>query len=136
MRPNLFEWGEFTSHAGNQLQYKIECDAFTNDDWDCLAKMVMQYETRPFSSVEGIPRGGVPFANALSQFATGKSEHQPMIVDDIYTTGKSFYEYRKEHYDGYLSSAIITWVVFARGPVPNMESTRALFYLPGSWRKI
>ena len=93
--PNLFTWGEFTSHAGNSLPFKIECDALTLSDWDCLASMIMEYQDVPFRSVEGIPRGGLPLAYCLEKYATGKEEHQPMIVDDIYTTGQSFDDYMK-----------------------------------------
>ena len=70
--PKLFTWGEFTSHAGNQLNFKIECDALSLDDWDCLASMIMEYQDVPFRSVEGIPRGGIPLANALKNMQQEK----------------------------------------------------------------
>ena len=76
----------------------------------------MQYQDMPFRSVEGIPRGGVPLAKALEKYATGKEEHQPMIVDDIYTTGKSFDDYMEEHYPCNLHAWGHKWVVFQRGP--------------------
>ena len=87
---NLFQKVDFISHAGLPLSWKIECDALTEDDWKGLARMIMDHETRSFGSVEGIPRGGIPLANALSEYAT---EGPPMIVDDVYTTGKSFDDY-------------------------------------------
>ena len=76
----LFQKIDFISHAGLPLTWKIECDALTKDDWDGIARMIMDYETRPFGSVEGIPRGGIPLAEALKPYAT---EGPPMIVDDV-----------------------------------------------------
>tara|TARA_E500000331_G_scaffold48309_1_gene41227 strand:+ start:838 stop:1257 length:420 start_codon:yes stop_codon:yes gene_type:complete len=129
----LFTWGKFISHAGNKLNFKIECDALSSDEWDCLASMIMEYQDTPFRSVEGIPRGGVPLAKALEKYATGKEEHQPMIVDDIYTTGKSFDDYMEEHYPGNLHAWGWKWVVFQRGPTKwsHVGNVKSLFKLYG-----
>ena len=129
---NLFAYGDFISHAGKPLKWKIECDALTTNDWDCLAHMVMERQKTPFSTVVGIPRGGVPFANALSKYATGDESHQPMIVDDIFTTGKSFIDYMKEHSPMYPSAYGHRWVVFARKKSNVYPySVRALFTMEG-----
>ena len=40
----LFQLGDFTSHAGLPLKWKIECDAINNYEWDCLATMIMMYQ--------------------------------------------------------------------------------------------
>ena len=103
---NLFQKVDFISHAGLPLSWKIECDALTEDDWKGLARMIMDHEPRSFGSVEGIPRGGIPLANALSEYAT---EGPPMIVDDVYTTGTSM---REVYEDGALGI-----VVFARNKI-------------------
>ncbi|MBR19575.1 MAG: hypothetical protein CMA64_05465 [Euryarchaeota archaeon] len=124
---NLFKHGDFISHAGLPLAWKIECDALTQDDWECLARMIMDYETRSFGSVEGIPRGGVPLANALQKYAT---EGPPMIVDDIYTTGKSFDDYYYEHYRTMSFDYAPKWVVFARGKIKEGSGVKALFTMP------
>ena len=126
--PKLFQWGNFTSHAGKSLQWKLECDAITTEEWDCLAGMIMQYNTRSFGSVEGIPRGGIPLANALRKYAT---EGPPMIVDDIYTTGKSFDDYCYEHYRTMSFDYNPKWVIFARGKIKDRHAVNALFRLPG-----
>ena len=131
----LLEWGEFTSHAGKQLPFKLECDAFDSQDWDTIAKIVMTYQTRPFSHAEGIPRGGVPFAEAMNKYASGDEKDMPMICDDIWTTGTSFREYIKEKYPGWLSGFGFRWVVFQRGPIDNMNSCNALFRLPEAVKK-
>ena len=126
----LFEWGEFTSHAGKQLPFKIECDAFDQEDWNTIAKIVMIYQKAPFSHAEGIPRGGVPFAEAMNKYASGDDKHMPMICDDIWTTGTSFRDYIKEKYPKSLSGWGFRWVVFQRGHMDNMNQSKALFRLP------
>ena len=127
----LFEYGDFTSHAGKQLPFKIECDVFDSQDWDTIAKMVMLYQTVPFSHAEGIPRGGVPFAEAMNKYASGNKKDMPMICDDIWTTGTSFKDYMKENYPQALAGWGHRWVVFQRGPNQTLNECRALFKLHG-----
>ena len=73
----LFQLGDFTSHAGLPLEWKIECDAINNYEWDCLATMIMMYQHEPFSKVLGIPRGGLPLqkANGLTKSRNRKIIH-------------------------------------------------------------
>ena len=123
----LFQKIDFTSHAGLPLTWKIECDALTKDDWDGIARMIMDYETRPFGSVEGIPRGGIPLARALQPYAT---EGPPMIVDDVYTTGTSFKEYCNEHYRTKSFDYNPKWVAFARSKPKDRSGIKALFTMP------
>ena len=124
---DLFQKGDFISHAGLHLKWKIECDALTAKDWKGLARMIMDYETRSFGSVEGIPRGGLPLANALKEYAT---VGPPMIVDDVYTTGTSFKEYCKEHYQSKSFDYNPKWVVFARTKPKDRSGVKALFTMP------
>ena len=124
---NLFQRKFFISHAGLPLNWKIECDALTAEDWKGLARMIMDHETRSFGSVEGIPRGGLPLAVALTEYAT---EGPPMIVDDVYTTGASFKEYCKKHYDTKSFDYNPKWVVFARTKPEERSGVRALFTMP------
>ena len=67
---NLFIREDFISHAGLPLTWKVECDALTNKDYEALAKIVSEKMT--FRDVKGIPRGGIPFENALKQYCTNK----------------------------------------------------------------
>ena len=60
---NIFIREDFISHAGLPLTWKVECDALTNKDYEALAKIVSEKMT--FRDVKGIPRGGIPFDNAL-----------------------------------------------------------------------
>ena len=100
---NLFQLGKFVSHAGNELEWKIECDALTDDDWECLAKMISEHTN--FGSVYGIPRGGTKLANALEKYIDPDSKIR-LVVDDVYTTGKSMREV--------MTGTDVGFVVFSR----------------------
>lgn len=115
---NLFQKGKFTSHAGNELDWKIECDALTDHDWECLAKMIS--ERCSFGRVYGIPRGGVKLQKALEQYADPKNPYR-LVVDDVWTTGKSMMEV--------MENGDIGFVVFARNRVlfDSHKYVRALF---------
>lgn len=126
----LFDDEEFISHAGLKLGWKIEMDALYTDDWRCLAKMIMEYETRPFREAVGIPRGGVRLGQMLNEYATGNPDDPVLIVDDVYTTGTSFKEFISENY---LVTPVICWVVFARNPIQG--NINALFQMPSKIRK-
>ena len=127
----LFQDGDFTSHAGLPLAWKIECDAITDDEWRCLAKMVMDYQTRPFYKAVGIPRGGLKFAEAMNEYASGNDTDQIMICDDVFTTGTSMLDFIKEEYPMWSMGQGYRWVVFARKPSNvNPYHTKALFTMP------
>ena len=57
-----------------------------------------------------------------------------MIVDDVFTTGKSFIDYLDEHYSNTLMAYGHKWVVFARTPIDTTPAhklgIRALFTMP------
>ena len=115
---NLFQLGKFTSHAGNELDWKIECDALTDDDWECLAKMIS--EKTEFGSVYGIPRGGTKLAQALEKYIT-PGHPLRLVVDDVYTTGKSMKDV--------MVGDDLGFVVFARNRIPfdPQHYIRAIF---------
>lgn len=106
----LFQWGQFKSAAGLDLDWKIECDALDPDDWDCIANVAAPM-LHPFSAVCGVPYGGLPLASALNRYIT--TEGPLLIVDDVWTTGKSMTEFAGD---------IPAWkgfVAFARGELPS-----------------
>jgi hypothetical protein len=37
---NLFRLGRYTLHSGAESFYKVECEAFSPDDWKCLAYLL------------------------------------------------------------------------------------------------
>ena len=127
----LFQDGDFKSHAGLPLKWKLECDAITDDEWRCLAKMVMDYQERPFYKAVGIPRGGLKFAEAMNEYASGNEEDSIMICDDVSTTGTSFKEFINENYPMWSAGQGFRWVVFARRPCyEHPHHVRALFTMP------
>lgn len=107
----LFKNEPFLSHAGNPLLWKIECDALDDEDIETLASIIARHFK--FSEVIGIPRGGIRLANALLKYRSGASGI--LIVDDVFTTGKSMEEARRNH--GKDDKDIIGIVIFARGEV-------------------
>ena len=117
MEQPLFKLGKFISHAGNELEWKIECDALSDADWDCLAKMIS--ERTEFGSVYGIPRGGVKLQNALEKYKTPYPCPVRLVVDDVYTTGKSMRDV--------MVAGDIGFVVFARKLIPAETNIKALF---------
>jgi len=106
---NLFIKEDFISHAGLPLTWKVECDALTKNDYEALAKIVS--EKIEFRDVKGIPRGGIPFENALKQYSSHKDSDPLLICDDVYTTGTSM---REVYEDG-----AIGIVVFARNKISD-----------------
>lgn len=114
----LFVKERFRSHSGLMLDWKIECEALTTDDWVCLAKMASLF-LPPFRVAEGIPRGGLALASAMEYYGTGDPAHPILICDDVYTTGRSMDE-RKNFRD------VIGLVAFARGKIYH-SWVRAIF---------
>jgi hypoxanthine phosphoribosyltransferase len=91
---SLFHKEDFKSSAGLDLTWKIECDALTDDDWECIAHMIME-RTKPFRCVVGIERGGTKLAKLLDKYSTEEYLDPVCIVDDVLTTGNSMEECRK-----------------------------------------
>lgn len=125
----LFQIGDFISHAGIKLSWKIECDAISLEEWDCLAMMIHSYEPQPWRKAVGIPRGGVPLGNALDKYSTGNENDPLLIADDVYTTGTSFKEFKQQHYS---NDATLQWCAFARQPPTG--KVKSLFTLPQKGR--
>jgi hypoxanthine phosphoribosyltransferase len=114
----LFERNDFTSHGGLNLSWKINCDALTDDDIETLAFVISKHVK--FSSVIGIPNGGLRLATALEKYATDNSgqgishyTRMTLIVDDVLTTGTSMEQARKK-----ILGPTRGIVIFARGDCP------------------
>lgn len=127
--PSLFQLGDFTLNSGARSKWKLECDSLTADDWRALAEMVRQL-VGPFSSVEGVPRGGLMLAAALKPFSGMNGPH--LLVDDVLTTGGSMERAKaKELATPYYTqngANIVGAVVFARGQRPTW--IKAIFEMP------
>ena len=121
---DLFQKVDFKSHAGLDLTWKIEMDALTPNEWDCISHMIRELSP-PFREVIGIPRGGNILGKLMNRHGTGKREDPICIVDDVLTTGGSMIEYAETEFGG---EDVIGWTVFARGQMP--EWVNALFRMP------
>ena len=111
MRMTLFVKKDWRMHSGGTAHYKIECDALTDADLECLAWLIAQ--KAPFSEVYGVPKGGERLAEKLNKFK------QPggikLIVDDVLTTGNSMNEAKRKL--GWTDAVGV--VIFARGACPD-----------------
>ena len=86
----MFKTGDFRLHSGQSSSFLIDCSTMSLLDWQALAALVVA--RFQFSRVEGVPRGGLPFAAALRPY---ESSYGPLlIVDDVLTTGASMEEQR------------------------------------------
>ncbi|MEK9774522.1 MAG: hypothetical protein VW298_02790 [Candidatus Woesearchaeota archaeon] len=121
---DLFQKIDFISHSGLPLTWKIECDGISSDEWVALAHIIREYEKRNWQYAIGIPRGGVKLAKELDKYSTNDINDPILIVDDVYTTGRSFRDFS----ENFVDSEIIKWCVFARKPI--QEDVNALFTMP------
>ena len=129
----LFEELDFIGHSGDPLHWKIECDAIFPNEWKCIARMIMEYEKRPFQAAIGIPRGGVELGRWLNEYSTQNPDDPYLICDDVLTTGGSFDEFVDSYFRnrspvvGYFG-----WCVFARDK-PRQNWIQSLFQMPKKW---
>ena len=100
---DLFQRVDFTSHAGLDLSWKIEMDALSENEWKCIAHMIMEL-SQPFQAAIGIPRGGLKLSGYLHEYSTQNPADPYLIVDDVMTTGGSMREYKEEHFKDVLGS--------------------------------
>ena len=113
---NLFQKRDFTSHSGKILNFKIECDALTEDDIDCVAHIIK--EKFWFQRVIGVPTGGDRLAKALEPFCIDNGS--TLIVDDVLSTGNSMNEVRHRLIaEGTFRNRIFGVVIFSRGYCPE-----------------
>ena len=125
---DLFQKIDFTSHAGLDLTWKIEMDALSHREWECISHMIRELSP-PFREAIGIPRGGNVLGKLLNRHGTGKEEDPICIVDDVLTTGMSMNTYREEmDIERWQKSCALGWVVFARVRPPKW--IKALFQMP------
>jgi hypothetical protein len=107
---DIFQLRHLIGHSGEALSWKVECDELTEEDWFCLATLAYRI-LPPFGLVEGVPRGGLRFAEALRRFSTAGCSAL-LIADDVCTTGASLEAQR----DGRDAIGI---VAFARSGCPS-----------------
>lgn len=119
--------GDFTLNSGAKSKWKIDCDSLTPGDIEALAEMI-RHVVGPYSTVEGVPRGGLALAGALRPHANILGPH--LLVDDVLTTGGSMRRLRDDRakWPEHEGREIVGAVVFARGQCPLW--VRPLFQMP------
>jgi hypothetical protein len=125
----LFKDGVFTAHSGLTLDWKVDCDALTDDDLGCIARLVTQrYD---FRACYGIPRGGTRLASAILRRGTLNSHSTTiLIVDDVYTSGASMRAMR----DRIMSAAPPELALFAQGFVLFARDAPAM-WVDALWKQ-
>lgn len=113
---SLFQRGNFVLASGARSAWKIECDALTREDWAALAVMAAEL-LPPFREVRGVPRGGLPFAEALAEYVAPDSDHL-LIAEDVVTTGGSIERFLKSTEVGSFAR-VLGVCAFARGAAPD-----------------
>ena len=121
---DLFERGLFTLASGQQSDFKVECDALTTESWLTIAEQIAK-RAKPFGTVLGVPRGGVPLAVALMLHVTHGAPGR-LLVDDVWTTGGSVAKLWQPGDE--------VWVVFARGRLDQQPfKANALWNMHGTF---
>lgn len=127
MTASLFNSGAFKLHSGKETDFKIDCDALSDQEIEVLAHVAAPLLPR-FGEVHGVPRGGLRIADALVSYGDLGSPTNILIVDDVLTTGNSFWDHREylqdkweRRWDGtpMPDPNFIGLVLFARGPCPD-----------------
>lgn len=73
---------------------------------------IIAHRIPKYSSVSGVPQGGLRLAIFMEQYKTIGAE-QHLVVDDVLTTGRSILAEMEKYPDS------IGYAVFARGPIPG-----------------
>lgn len=113
---NLFSSGEFTLAGGSTSDFKIECDALTEDDWATLARLISQ-RVQPFATVVSVPLGGDRLAAHIVQYIDPDAE-AILVVDDVFTTGASIEAVERTIRSNGTAWEVFGAVVFARDRTP------------------
>lgn len=119
MKQTLLKSGEFTSHSGLKLPFKINCDALSDKDIECIAEYMVS--KTDFCEVKGIPTGGCRLAEALNKHSMRKTSSNHLIVDDVLTTGTSMEEHKTRlcEIDMVHPDNVVGWVIFTRIKPPT-----------------
>lgn len=108
---SLFKKESFVSHSGIKLDWKIECDALFNTDYETLAYIIGTKIA--FDQVYGIPTGGLRLAKHLKSYSLPQHPYN-LLVDDVATTGNSFEQWKQEFSELAIRKPLIGVVLFDR----------------------
>jgi len=107
---SLFNTGFYKLHSGQASNFKIDCDALTDEDIGTIALQLVQ-RLPEFGWVEGVPTGGIRLAEAMVRY-TDRHSDVILIVDDVFTTGASMEAKRDYRLN------VFGAVIFARAETP------------------
>lgn len=105
---NLFNKQSVKLNSGIISDFKIDCDALTDEDIKCIAYMISKM--CKFSGVTGVPTGGLRLAAHLVPYIAPDYKLPILICDDVLTTGASMEKLKSQNTIGV--------VIFARGKCP------------------
>jgi len=108
---SLFIRQNIILHSGQKSDFKIECEALTDEDIETLAYLISKKFR--FSRVIGIVRGGMRLMLAMEQYISPEEKFPVLIVDDVLTTGGSMEDAKKK-----LGEPCLGVVIYARGECP------------------
>ena len=124
--PNLFMNGWFESSSGKRLDWKVECDALTDEDIECIASRIGA--TYVFSKVVPVLTGGARLAKALENHCLHSSDNI-LVVDDVLTTGRSIKRVMKRTRNKYKTKEVFGVVIFDRSFEPLPPDVDALWMI-------
>lgn len=90
MNPELLLSGDFKLASGVSSDFKIDCDAMSNNEIAVCARLLSK-RLPEYGRVIGVPSGGLRLAAAMMPYATSGPL---LIVDDVWTTGGSMERFR------------------------------------------
>ena len=114
---NLFKKENVVLNSGKESDFKIDCDALTDEDIDCISYLISK--KFKFSSVVGIPTGGTKLENSLKKYRIDDDTLPILICDDVLTTGGSMNRMRESFEYSGVKNNIIGVVIFSRGVCPE-----------------
>lgn len=125
---SLFIQKDFKGNSGKELDFKIECDALSDESIETIAYLINKNCKEgkiKFSEVSGVPRGGIRIENALNKYIDPDGDYL-LIVDDVLTTGGSM-ERHKEKIK--TDKKVLGFVIFDRGElnVPTRSWVQPVF---------
>lgn len=118
---SLFKYGVFKGAGGISLDFKINCDYLSTQDWNCIARVAVEQRLIPnFGKVIGVPRGGIALATAFEPYLHPNS-NVTLVVDDVWTTGTSMLRVVHDHGLPYSANRHACFVAFMRSIDPLVD---------------
>ncbi len=120
----LFQKGMFSLFSGRSAEWKVDCSALSEEDWECVANLILE-RCPNFSFVECATDRSSVLRDLLSTHATSGDI---LLVDDVLDIElmqmkRLWYRTRMDYHN----TEILGYVVFACLPCPTW--VRALWQL-------